>query len=103
MSRQDVYRDGKVHVLSEQCATCIFRPGNLMQLQGGRVKGMLDDCEKSGGVIPCHSTIYREDVRPAICRGFFDHRVGRDNITLRLAAITGALVEEPPPSGEEEL
>jgi hypothetical protein len=71
---------GGVRVLAEMCATCIFRPGNLMQLQPGRVRGMVAATRPSrdhrrqptASHIPCHDTIYREDVRPAICRGFFD-------------------------------
>jgi hypothetical protein len=39
--RGNVYRNRQVHVLAEQCATCIFRPGNLMELCPGRVRGMV--------------------------------------------------------------
>lgn len=58
---------------------------------------MLEECEESGGVIPCHSTIYEDGVQPAICRGFFEHKVGQDNMTLRLAAAMGKITEDPTP------
>lgn len=71
-AKQPVFRDGKVHVCAEMCSTCIFRPGNLMELRPGRVKDMVDSCKQSGGVIPCHCTLGGEQ---AICRGFFELRV----------------------------
>lgn len=95
-----VYRDGKVHVLAEKCATCIFRPGNLMDLQPGRVKGMVDDClAEDGGNIPCHSTIYEEEVQPAICRGFWDSYHEKVPL-LQVAARMGVVVEDPVPLKE---
>jgi hypothetical protein len=68
-----VFRDGYVWVLRAQCATCIFRPGNIMDLERGRVKQMVGEATGIGGCIPCHKTIRRDDgVEPAICRGYFD-------------------------------
>ena len=65
-----VYHDGKIHVQSEKCATCIFRPGNPMFLEPGRVKDMVTRCqEMEGGNIPCHQTLFGAQ---AICRGFWD-------------------------------
>lgn len=68
----NVFNNGKVHVMPEKCSTCIFRPGNLMTLQPGRVKGMVDSCLEEGGVIPCHKTIHGQREQEAVCRGFFD-------------------------------
>ena len=70
MSRHNVYRNGRVHVCQRMCPTCIFRPGNLMQLRSGRVRGMIDDARRDEGCIPCHSHLYTG--RDAVCRGFFD-------------------------------
>ena len=73
MAERDVYRGEKVHVLRGRCPTCIFRPGNLMNLEDGRCDGMVADAVGNGGPIVCHSTIHRDDdVEPAVCRGFFD-------------------------------
>lgn len=67
-----VYSDGKVHVMPDKCSSCIFRPGNLMHLNAGRVKEMVDGSIQSGGVIPCHQTIHGQREQEAVCRGFFD-------------------------------
>ena len=64
-----VYRDGKIHVCAHQCKTCIFRPGNLMQLRRGRVKQMVRDATANDSCITCHSTLGGDE---ACCRGFFD-------------------------------
>lgn len=63
------FRDGKIHVLREKCPTCIFRPGNLMDLSPGRVKQMVKQAVKANSCIVCHSTL---GGRQAVCRGFFD-------------------------------
>jgi hypothetical protein len=66
-----VFSDGKVHVQAEMCSTCIFRPGNLMHLEAGRVKEMVDGCVQHGGVIPCHKTTHGQAEQEATCRGFY--------------------------------
>lgn len=86
------FRDGQLWVLRERCDSCIFRPGNLMMLNGGTVKSMVDAClaEPSGaGNIPCHHTVIGER---AICRGFWDGY--RDRIGLLQAAERMGLVTE---------
>lgn len=70
MSRHDLVDPDGVRVQAERCQSCIFRPGNLMHLNEGRVKDMVDDCKKDEGVIPCHDTL--SDKKQAICRGFYD-------------------------------
>jgi len=67
--RHNAYRDGFVHVCWEMCSTCIFRPGNLMQLNSGRVRQMVDEAKAEESAIVCHQTLDRDN---AICRGFFD-------------------------------
>lgn len=75
MSRTHVYRDGKVHVMARKCATCIYRPGNLMKLDAGRKDQMQADAIRDEGVIPCHQTIeayHGTSGAESVCRGFFD-------------------------------
>lgn len=72
MAKHEVYRDGEIHVLSQKCDTCIFRPGNLMHLAEDRKNRMAAEAVANQSVIPCHKTIYGEDVKPAICRGYWD-------------------------------
>ena len=75
MSRTNVFRDDRVHVMERKCATCIYRPGNLMALQKGRKDQMQADAIRDEGVIPCHQTIEAytgERGAESVCRGFFD-------------------------------
>lgn len=63
-----------VRVCDDLCKTCIFRPGNLMNLEPGRVQEMTQGAIADEGHIVCHSTIGTSD--PAICAGFARHPVG---------------------------
>lgn len=70
VSRTNVASGGVVRVMAERCPTCIFRPGNLMHLQPGRVRSMLAEVRRTEGCIPCHETLgHREQ---AVCRGQYD-------------------------------
>lgn len=67
------------------CGTCIFRPGNLMHLERGRVAEMVAETrDTDAATIPCHSTIYDAAPQEAICRGWWDRYADRDMV-LRLA------------------
>lgn len=93
------FYDNRVHVLARKCSTCIFRPGNKMHLEDGRVEEMIESSVEAGGVIACHDTIHRDDgVRRAICRGFYDVH-GMRVWLLRLAKLMGVVtfVAPPPP------
>jgi hypothetical protein len=63
-----VFYDGKIHVRSKMCDTCIFRPGNLMSLREGRVEQMIED-SGDDGCIPCHDML--DCKKQAVCRGFW--------------------------------
>lgn len=91
------FRDGKVHVLSRMRVTCIFRPGNRMSLELGRAAGMVAEAKGNEAAITCHSTLYRSDVEPAVCRGFFDRHA---TVPLQIAQRLGYLVEDEPPKEE---
>ncbi|MEU4166164.1 hypothetical protein AB0F46_04660 [Streptomyces sp. NPDC026665] len=73
-----------VRVCGHRCATCIFRPGNLMNLQPGRVAQMIKKAVADEGHIVCHKTL--DTKTPAICAGFAAHPRGRiASLALRLA------------------
>lgn len=80
------YRDDKVHVMAEKCSTCVFRPGNLMDLKPGRVKDLVRGNLDDESALICHKTLAYSPGQPdgAICSGFFD-AYAQDSTTLRLA------------------
>lgn len=97
-------RDGKPRVLSEQCSTCIGRPGNLMDLRPGRVRQMVRDGVNSGGGIVCHQTLSygdHPDFGPAACRWFYD-TYGRLCNLYRIYGRLGGFTEVDPPREEDD-
>lgn len=87
----------------ERCSTCIFRPGNRMQLRPGRVRGMVREALQGGGFITCHSTLpyAGTDAKPAICRGFYDSYGHLSNL-IRIFGRLGGFDEIDPPSIKRE-
>lgn len=77
-----------VRVCAEQCATCIFKPGNLMHLREGRLKEHVAGALKADGVALCHEVNFGARkyagprARAAVCRGFYDRY---DTTPLQLA------------------
>lgn len=97
MTKHNVYRDGKVHVLANECATCIFRPATR-PVDGARVAGMVrDTMDTDAATVVCHSTLYRgKPEQHAICRGWWDRFADRDRV-LRLAAALDVIEWQPEP------
>jgi hypothetical protein len=91
----NVYRNGKVHVCRKLCSTCVFRPGNLMMLEPGRLAQMVEDAIESDSTIICHGTL---DGDNAACRGFFDRHA---TAPLQIAQRLGLIVEVDPPGKED--
>ncbi len=96
MPRFNVFRDGKVHVLSRECATCIFNPATR-PVEGSRVAGLVrDTMDTDGSTVVCHSTIYKDDERKhAVCRGWLD-RLGQRDGLLQVAERLGIIEEQEP-------
>lgn len=97
-------KDGMPRLLSAQCATCIGRPGNQMDLRPGRVRQMVQDTLRQGGVIPCHQTLGYGGTRefeggPAVCRWFYDQFGTRSNL-VRIYDRLGGWAEVEPPKEE---
>lgn len=90
-SKHNAFRDGKVHLCKTMCKTCIFRPGNLANLEPGRVEQMVRQAEKNESAIICHATLQGDN---AVCRGFFENH---STYPLRLARAFGVLEEIVPP------
>jgi hypothetical protein len=91
---------GKPRLLSEQCETCIFRPGNPMHLKEGRLMSMVQAASREGsqGII-CHDTLSygdHPDYGGALCRGYYDS-YGHLNNFIRVMGRLGGFQEVPPP------
>ncbi|MCX4387301.1 hypothetical protein OG777_10190 [Micromonospora peucetia] len=66
---------GKSRLLSRQCDTCIFAPGNRMHLAAGRLRDLVVEARRRESFIVCHDTLPHHlypEASPAICRGFAD-------------------------------
>ncbi|WP_416875866.1 hypothetical protein [Kitasatospora sp. SC0581] len=90
----------EVRVLARLCDTCIYRPGNLMNLAPGRVRQLAAEALATDGHIVCHSTLPAlapPGTKGAICRGFANAH-GNAIYALRIGAAFGRIVEVPPPA-----
>jgi hypothetical protein len=88
---------GKSRLLSRQCATCIFKPGNLMNLRDGRLRDLVAATRARESYIVCHSTLphyLHPEAQPAICRGFADRYTTQ---ALQLIERLWGFVEVDPP------
>jgi hypothetical protein len=95
----EVFREGWLHVLADRCKSCLFRSvndGRIMGLTPGRVAGMVLAAREAGGHITCHITIFEEDPKPAICRGYWDLPNRPD--LLQLAERMGVVVYDEVPA-----
>lgn len=75
---------GIVQTMETQCDTCIFRPGNLMHLEPGRVQEMVKSATEAEGHITCHKTLTWK--LGAICRGFIEADKRRRSLASRMIA-----------------
>ncbi len=65
-----------LRIMSGPCSTCIFRPGNPMKLQPGRVRGMVEAVVADDSFTTCHQTLDGE-YPPALCHGMTDRHAGQ--------------------------
>ncbi|MFJ3630774.1 hypothetical protein [Streptomyces sp. NPDC090112] len=78
-----------VRICRDRCPTCIFRPGNLMHLEPGRLAKLTAHAIASEGHIVCHDTLGTG--AGAICAGYAAHPQGAErSLALRLVR-AGAL------------
>lgn len=67
-----VYHSNKVHVVDKKCSTCVFHPGNLMKLQPGRLKEIVDHNLGEGVGLTCHKTTFDQQEQEATCAGYYE-------------------------------
>lgn len=85
------WENRRTRLLSGQCGTCIFRPGNPMHLAPGRLRDLIRQAGE--GFIVCHATLPEMAPAgypgPAVCRGFADrYRTSALQIAGRLWGFT---------------
>lgn len=92
------YRDGKVHVMSEKCSSCVFRAGNPMHLPPGKFKGMAEHVKETGIPFSCHQTLayserrYRDHYAGmALCAGAVES-YGDQSVVMRMANAMNVIV-----------
>ena len=91
--RKPPFRDGRVHVKASKCSDCVFRPGNLMRLNPGRLADLVEQNRKRDTAFACHQTTYgQDDNGEAVCRGYFDAYA--TEITPLRMAVALDLIEE---------
>lgn len=100
------YRNGKVHVMSEQCSTCVFRPGNLMHLSPGRLKGMAEHVQETGVPFACHQTLSYASAEyqahydgEALCAGAVEN-YGDQSVVMRMAHAHNVIEHVEPHPGQ---
>jgi len=56
----------KTRLLTRQCDTCVFRPGNLMHLGPGRLHDPVGEATRQQSFVVCHKTLpYADPAHPA--------------------------------------
>lgn len=83
--------EGGLRVCAEECDTCVFRKGNVMHLNAGRVRHMVDSAILNDTAIVCHKTLEGER---AVCRGYWD-RHSRDTLMCRIGGALGIIEVTP--------
>lgn len=88
-----------LRIMAGPCSTCIFRPGNLMHLNEGRVKSMVADVVRGDSFTQCHKTLGCEPGRGALCHGMTKRHEGDLVRTFRrlgaIEEVDPATIEEP--------
>ncbi|THA38100.1 hypothetical protein [Streptomyces sp. A1547] len=86
-----------VRICRDRCPTCIFRPGNLMHLEPGRLAKLTAHTIANEGHIVCHDTLGTG--AGSICAGYAAHPQGAErSLALRLVragALRATFTDEP--------
>jgi hypothetical protein len=78
-----------VRVRKDRCTTCVFHPGNRMQLVEGRLADLVES--NRGGWLTCHQTLPQASGRwhtAAVCHGW-EQAYGLGLVLSELVAVFG--------------
>lgn len=81
-------------VFKEMCSTCVFRPGNPMQLRPGALKRVVEGNLASGTLLMCHTTTFGQAAEEIACKGFFD-RYGEGQMVVQVINRIGGFRQVP--------
>jgi hypothetical protein len=82
-----------LRIMAAQCSTCIFRPGNLMELNRGRLRDMVERTAAADTNVICHQTL--DEPLGALCHGSVEQQPGQmARIAYRLNSVE--LIEPKP-------
>lgn len=88
---------GKVRVCEERCSTCIFWKDGRSAISPEGARDVIQHNLRADALLSCHSTLYQEDVVPAVCAGFWaKHR--NDVLAGRFAQAVIGIIRITPPS-----
>lgn len=73
-------------LLAEKCSTCVFRPGNLMRLQEGRLAELIARNRATGSMLICHD---HSEKPKAMCRGYWDAYADESSVVQVMARLFG--------------
>ena len=88
--------------LTEQCSTCIMRPGDLMHLGPARLRNFINAARRNDSYVVCHQTLpgcAPDGYHPAVCRGFADKF---STNYLRIMERLGGFEDVEPPKKEDQ-
>jgi len=78
------------HVMRKMCETCIFHPGNRMDLRAGRLKELIRETDKDDTNVICHQSkgLLGKVKIKVWCKGSVDRRPGQAvRVTQRLGIL----------------
>jgi hypothetical protein len=89
----------RCRIMKEMCDTCIFRPGNPMHLDEGRLESMVRETDRHDSNVICHqSEGLMGNIKGQVwCKGSVDRRAGQ---LIRIAERLGMIKEVDPPRKE---
>lgn len=91
------YALGKVRVLKRRCDTCIFWTDGRSAVSPERARDVIAQNQRAGALLSCHSTLYDESIKPAVCNGYWDAHHNDVPAGVWAERAIGIVRVDPPP------